>query len=174
MKIEISVINKFYWTSAINRIIGFIEILSRIKFSLTCSRVHVQACCFSHLLLLLPPLPCRGIAIGHRHGGSRLATPLGSCRGSIECLPIHEPTKRLQSSRLTERSHSHGHTEPLIAPLASLGRSRTLVLGWRPALGRRIPSNPCLALVGTPHHHSPAADAHCTASPDKELMRASP
>jgi len=38
-------------------------------------------------------------AIGHRHGGSWLATPLGSCRGSIECLPIHEPTKRLQKAR---------------------------------------------------------------------------
>jgi hypothetical protein len=35
VKIGISTINKFYQTSAINRIIGFIEILSPIKFSPT-------------------------------------------------------------------------------------------------------------------------------------------
>jgi hypothetical protein len=34
VKIGISAINKFYRTSAINGIIGFIEILSPIKFSL--------------------------------------------------------------------------------------------------------------------------------------------
>jgi hypothetical protein len=34
VKIRISAINKFYRTSAINKIIGFIEILSPIKFSL--------------------------------------------------------------------------------------------------------------------------------------------